>query len=973
MKTGNPFKFLDSFTKEDKSVFFGRDKEVEEIYSRVFQSNLLLVYGASGTGKTSLIQCGLANKFNDSDWLPVLIRRGGNMMASIRTQLEHLAITPLKENSSFKKSIQSLYLDHFKPLYLIFDQFEELFIFGSSDEIKTFVTEMSRIVKSDLQCKFIFVIRGEYLEHLTVFEEELPEFFNNRIRIEKMTRHNAAEAITGPCRMSGIEIEPGFEQQVLETLSPGKAEVELTYLQVFLDKLYKKASQKNPDHPVFSIDLLNQTGKISDVLSDFLEEQVAKIPDSEAALAVLKSFVSMEGTKRQIDTAEITKFVKTLGKDLTVSQVDLFVHQFVDLRILRDKDEGGKYELRHDSLAIKIYEKITIVEKELIEVRSLIESAFANYQKRGILINENDLAYIAPYERKLFLNENLHAFVDTSRKAASQKKRRRFVVLISTAGFLIVLLSGFTIWALSERSQAMIQSHEAEKQKLLAENEMKKALLAKDEAQKADISAEIAKTEAERHEKTAITAKQQAEAARQQAFIAMGQAEREKANAMVQSERAKTAAANAETQKEIAKTEKQKAEVSEQKARQSYLLSLAQSAALKSPMYKNDPQLMALLACQAYQMNAESKGPEQDPVIYEALRAASVVLNMNPPQSFDYEPKAFYERNDSLYTASTGEITVVGAVFSRGGMVSGSFLDKPGAISGIPPIQSYPSPIDQIVFGPDGRLVLTSHNDFTLCLWNLKERNGSSAAYQELRGHKGLIRGTAFNADASRLATGGKDSLILFWKIENGKIAIEKTAKANAAVKALLFSKDGHSLYSLQEDGGILIWDLNTFQSTPLAVKAKSRILCFGLDKVRNLLVAGLSSGNLDVIDLNMHTEMEINAHTAGAELLIFNKDFSLMATAGSDKTIRIFNCQSLDASPVTIKDLNSKVRHMLFAGDNRIIASCSDKNVHLLETSSAKLAAELSQALKRNITKVEWVKTFKDLPYQKTRKDLPE
>jgi len=157
---GNPFKFLDSFTKEDKDIFFGRDKEIEEIYSRVFQSNLLLVYGASGTGKTSLIQCGLANKFNDSDWLPVLIRRGGNILTSIRNQLAHLAITPLKENTSLKKSVQSLYLDHFKPVYLIFDQFEELFIFGSAEEIKEFVTEVTKIVKSDLQCKFIFVIRG---------------------------------------------------------------------------------------------------------------------------------------------------------------------------------------------------------------------------------------------------------------------------------------------------------------------------------------------------------------------------------------------------------------------------------------------------------------------------------------------------------------------------------------------------------------------------------------------------------------------------------------------------------------------------------------------------------------------------------------------------------------------------------------------------------------------------------------------
>jgi len=75
----SPFKFLDSYSKEDRQIFFGRDKEIEELYSRVFDSRILVVYGISGTGKSSLINCGLASKFNDSDWLPVTVRRGSNI------------------------------------------------------------------------------------------------------------------------------------------------------------------------------------------------------------------------------------------------------------------------------------------------------------------------------------------------------------------------------------------------------------------------------------------------------------------------------------------------------------------------------------------------------------------------------------------------------------------------------------------------------------------------------------------------------------------------------------------------------------------------------------------------------------------------------------------------------------------------------------------------------------------------------
>ena len=85
--TTSPYKFLDSYTKDDREIFFGREKETEELYSRVFESRILLIYGTSGTGKSSLINCGLANKFNETDWLPVTVRRGANINRSLAESL----------------------------------------------------------------------------------------------------------------------------------------------------------------------------------------------------------------------------------------------------------------------------------------------------------------------------------------------------------------------------------------------------------------------------------------------------------------------------------------------------------------------------------------------------------------------------------------------------------------------------------------------------------------------------------------------------------------------------------------------------------------------------------------------------------------------------------------------------------------------------------------------------------------------
>ena len=169
----SPFKFLDAYTREDREIFFGRDREIEELYQKVFESKVLLVCGISGTGKTSLINCGLANKFEDSDWLPIKIRRGNDITASLKAGITRAAISPVKEEKSIVSQLQSLYLDYFKPIYLIFDQFEEVFIFGSREERQDLIKEVKKIIDSDVQCKLLFVLREEYLAGAIEFEREI--------------------------------------------------------------------------------------------------------------------------------------------------------------------------------------------------------------------------------------------------------------------------------------------------------------------------------------------------------------------------------------------------------------------------------------------------------------------------------------------------------------------------------------------------------------------------------------------------------------------------------------------------------------------------------------------------------------------------------------------------------------------------------------------------------------------------------
>src|SRR5215210_7892822 len=183
-----PFKFLDAYSKEDTGIFFGRDEEISALYEMVFQSPILLIYGASGTGKTSLIQCGLASRFQSHDWLALSIRRGSNINASFEKaladaggytsadneddaseeRLDEYGFATLKQQlSPLAQKFRAIYLNSFRPVYLIFDQFEEIFVLGTTEEQVQFIQTVREILLLDQPVKMIFYIREEYVGDLS--------------------------------------------------------------------------------------------------------------------------------------------------------------------------------------------------------------------------------------------------------------------------------------------------------------------------------------------------------------------------------------------------------------------------------------------------------------------------------------------------------------------------------------------------------------------------------------------------------------------------------------------------------------------------------------------------------------------------------------------------------------------------------------------------------------------------------------
>jgi hypothetical protein len=541
-----PFKFLDAYSKEDTNIFFGRDEEISALYEMVFQSSILLIYGASGTGKTSLIQCGLASKFESHDWLALTIRRGNNINTAFEKALadgggnitdEHNdmdwlnevmdddteVITTTQQLTPLAQSLKAVYLNSFRPVYLIFDQFEELFILGTKAEQQQFIKTVQALLKVEQPVKMIFSIREEYLGHLNEFERAVPQLLRKKLRVEPMNLDKVRQVIIGATSYKDSNVR--LKQTETNTIAEGIFDkirskektltIQLPYLQVFLDKLYIEITkdETRQSEAFFTTEALNKIGDIGDVLRNFLEEQVSAIAKKlgteylgisvETIWNILSPFATLEGTKEPISKQNLFDRLP----DIKPVLIDATVEAFINSRILRYIEAADLYEIAHDSLAKRIAEKRSDEEIALLEIKRLVKSQTSLKASARELFSEKQLNFIEPFLEKLQLTEEERALINQSYEAVAKQKaaeklqqeaenqrlqerqellektqrsQKRFIRWISAA---LVIMVGLLLWAYSQKQAATRNAQKAkeatQQTEIALENITKNHLLGK--------------------------------------------------------------------------------------------------------------------------------------------------------------------------------------------------------------------------------------------------------------------------------------------------------------------------------------------------------------------------------------------------------------------------------------------------------------------------------------------------------------
>lgn len=480
-----PFKLLDAYSREDKAAFFGRKQETDALYQMVFKTPMLLIYGLSGTGKTSLIQCGLGNRFDGTDWYPFYIRRGQNLNTSLKKAIEGALPAGESMQNNLSDNVSLLFRHFLRPVYMIFDQFEELFILGSAQEQETFRQDLKQLMELELPCKVIFVMREEFIGQLYTLEKTFPGLYDFRLRVEPMGYKKVSEVIIGSCELFNIQLQDPENncKQIYDSLSAGKSGIQLPYLQVYLDLLYRQDFQRTYPQGVpnengkwpqltFSNQEINQLGKIEDVLSKFLQEQENQIqktlpanaPDQSVA-QFLDVFVTEEGTKKPI------LYERKSGAILLSDHSGLLLAHFpkeitgklvetlLASRLLRDME--GSLELAHDSLAHLIDSRRTAGQRRLNELYSRLLNNFKEFQDTKEFLSKRQLNALEEYmpllekrldvEVKHFITRSADHVVELEQKELRQtqeklKISKRNVRLWTALAILAVLGAVVTVF-----------------------------------------------------------------------------------------------------------------------------------------------------------------------------------------------------------------------------------------------------------------------------------------------------------------------------------------------------------------------------------------------------------------------------------------------------------------------------------------------------------------------------------------------
>jgi energy-coupling factor transporter ATP-binding protein EcfA2 len=429
LRQGSPFLGLNKFEPGDKDKFFGREQWIIELSNNLEQNNLLLLLGASGSGKSSLVQAGLipylSDQWGTSKLVTIIFVPDRNPFASFHNSLSQeyknkasQFLTDKRNHLTLVNTIKSLKKESSSWIIFI-DQFEELFTTTPKLERDKFIGSLIPLIQQqDKSIKLILTMRSDFLDNLREYGDLINDIEKQIRLIRDMTENELRLAIAEPAARNGVTFEKGLVEQIIDDFYQQAGSLPL--LQYTLDLLWRE-DKPSENNRVLNTATYQAIGGVSGALQKQANYIYNKELNDEERKAAERIFIELidlkvkEPISRRVEQSQF-KNDKNLNKVL---------EKLIDSRLLVIGRYSSTVEVAHEELlrSWQVFQELIQEKEEIIILRSRL---FSDAQQWHRLKEENN----NKAQDELWIGSKLdrfHELIDEQEFSSLDEESKQFI------------------------------------------------------------------------------------------------------------------------------------------------------------------------------------------------------------------------------------------------------------------------------------------------------------------------------------------------------------------------------------------------------------------------------------------------------------------------------------------------------------------------------------------------------------------
>lgn len=460
----SPYPGLRAFRTDEAPIFFGRDRETDELVEKLSdpRNRLIVVVGASGSGKSSLVAAGLLPRLQrnaipgSEDWiLDVRFTPGevgDNALVALATKLtpklekqnkvprelaDEFATNPEKFSELAGLLLQGR--PDWAELLLFIDQFEELSTLVRSDQQGPFIKLLAVAGKTP-KVRIVATLRAGFFE-ANVQRPELAALLRDAT-FPLAAPVTLDEMITGPAKRAGLTLEKGLVERIRQ--NTGAEPGALALMACALAELYDKRSDGTLTQAAY-----DSFDGVQGVIRKRAGETYKKLDDGAKA-----AFDRVFNALVEVDPASGTPTRKRARRsEFKTSPAALkFIDAFTQARLLVCNEDV--VEVAHEKLftAWKTLSDWIETHREQLKAGQNLEEAAQQWQELGkpssALVSG---ALLRRYRRALKPSDLANQFLRAS--------RRRLWILWSVVGTAVALVLAVGVGAVWLDAKDLTMKH----------------------------------------------------------------------------------------------------------------------------------------------------------------------------------------------------------------------------------------------------------------------------------------------------------------------------------------------------------------------------------------------------------------------------------------------------------------------------------------------------------------------------------